>query len=314
MAQLRWRAPGVRFYEMVQKCAGDEMLMRPDAGTVYVIGEALALACVAFPRVRVLAFSFVSNHFHLILWVETDEDALDLSDFMKALDQQIAQDLNRLRGREGHFFRGRPRETPILEVAYLLERITYTHTQPVHHGLVERVEEWPGLSSFRAVCEGRASVEVSCLREDEWREAGADPRAIGEFTDSVSVPLSTPPMWAELSETARRAERSAHEASVRAREREESVGRRARGEHRRLPKGEHYRRIDPFSRPDGPPARREKPWAHADAASVQAYREAFSVMLAAYRVASARFRATGVLCAFPVGTLPPWIARAPVMT
>ena len=310
MADVRWYAPGVRYYEVVQKCAGDEMLMRPDALTVFLIGVALAIACNQFPGVQVVSFSFVSNHFHLVLYVETDEEALNISDFMKALDQKIAQDLNKLRGRHGHFFRGRPRIIAILDDLHVARRMTYTHTQPVHHGLVERVEEWPGLSSFRAVCDGKSSVDLAYLNDEAWHEAGARPETIADYTQTVSVPVSMPGLWRQLSERELRAARRAHETSVRDVERQEAVNRR----HRRLPKGSHYTRIDPFERPKGPVEDKPKPWAHATEEDEKAYREAYSKMLAAYRVASVRFRKTGVLCAFPAGTRPPWIARAPVMT
>ncbi|MBN8616890.1 MAG: hypothetical protein J0L92_40280, partial [Deltaproteobacteria bacterium] len=130
-----------------------------------------------------------------------------------------------------------------------------------------------------------------------------------DYTATVSVPVSLPGLWRQLSERELRAARRAHEESVRDVERQEAVNRR----HRRLPKGSRYTRIDPFSRP-ADIKHSPKPWAHATEDDQKAYRRAYSEMLAAYRVASARFRETGVLCAFPAGTRPPWIARAPVMT
>lgn len=130
----------------------------------------------------------------------------------------------------------------------------------------------------------------------------------------MSVPVRLPGLWRELSELELRAARRAHEKSVRDVERQQAVNRAARGQHRRLPKGSSYTKIDPFERPKGPVKNSPKPWAHATDADEEAYRDAYSEMLAVYRVASARFRDTGVLCAFPAGTRPPWIARAPVMT
>lgn len=310
--RLRWWAPGVRYYEVVTKCCGDEMLMRPDAWSVFITALALAIACAAFPRVHVVSVCFLSNHMHLVLYVATDEDARSISDFMQRLDQLIAQDLNKHRERNGHFFRGPPRITAILDDAHLADRMTYTHAQPVHHGLVERVEDWPGLSSFRAVCEGKPSFEASYLNEEEWREAGAVQGDIASFTQTVSVPLTMPASWSEGSEAQLREARAAHERSVRERERQEATDRAARGERRRLPKGSSYTRTDPFSRPTGPTKKTgPQPWAHGDADAETAFRAAYSVMLEAYRVASARFRSTGVLGVFPTGTFPPWVREVP---
>ncbi len=242
--------------------------------------------------------------------IERDEDGLLISDFMKSLDEQIAISLNRHRGRHGHFFQGRPKITPILDDDHLAARMTYTHAQPVHHGLVERAEQWPGLSSFRAVCDGKPTLEVAYLDEEAWREAGGRQRDIAAFTETVSIPLAMPRKWQRLSELELETARRAHEQSVRGREREKAAERAAAGDRRRLPRPSYYTRLDPFSRPAGPPKRGPQPWAHANEHAREEYREAYSVMLESYRVASETFRATGQLCAFPAGTRPPWIREA----
>lgn len=308
--RLRWWVPGVRYYEVVTKCCGDEMLLRPDPFTVFITALALALACKAFPQVRVVSFCFLSNHMHLVLHVESDQDARSISDFMAKLDQLIAQRINRHRGRHGHFFADRPHIIPILDEAHLEDRMTYTHAQPVHHDLVETVEQWPGLSSFRAVCEGRPCVEATYFDEVRWRDAGAKEGQRAKFTKTASVPLTTPPMWAQRSAVVLRGARAQHERSVRARERRKCVERGKPRAPRRLPKGAHYTTVDPYSRP-APSERRPQPWAHGDDRAVEELRNAYSVMLEAYRAASARFRATGRLCRFPAGTFPPWVREPP---
>lgn len=310
---MRYYAPGVRYYDVVVKCVGDEMLLRPDAQTCIVIALALAAATGRFSAVRLLAFCFVSNHFHLVLRVDTDEDAMNVSAFMKALDEVIAMRLNDLRGRRGHFFAGKPSITPILDEAHVLAKMLYAHAQPVHHGLVARVEQWLGLSSFRAVVEGKSSVELAIFDEKKWREAGARKAEREAFTTTVSIPLARPIAWDRLSTPNVRAARRAHEASVREREREKEAERKSEGL-TAPPKGAHYETIDPFSRPVKPSKRTPKPVAHGDAEAVAKYREAYCLVRAAHRRASAQFRRTGVLCPFPAGTFPPWIERAMVTT
>lgn len=293
------------------------MLMRPDQRAVFLIGRALANACVRFPMVHVVSVCFVSNHMHLIVYVATDEDARCISKFMQVLDQQIAETLNEHRGRKGHFFADRPRIIPILDLARVVDRMTYTHAQPVHHHLVERVEDWLGFNSFRAVCTGKRSIEASWFAEDAWREAGARRDEIAKYTETVSVPLMTPPMWKSLTAAGRAAARSNHERSVRARERQAAVDRAAHDRSRRPPKPSSHTKLNPFSRPTKSAAEKEReklkgpqPWAHATEQAEKAFKEAYRQMLAVYRVASARFRATGQLCAFPPGTFPPWVGDA----
>lgn len=298
--RIRWFPATVRYYEVVIKCVGDEMLMRPDPRTVFLIAQALASACNRHPTVGVVGFCFVSNHGHLLLRV--DDDGRRVSGFMKTLDERIAMDLNRHRGRDGHFFKGRPKITPVLDEANVYRRLAYIHAQPVHHDLVERVEDWPGLSSFRAVCEGKDHLEVTYFDETGWRSAGSEPPGLVGHTARVSIPLVTLHGWMELNENERHAARCAHELSVRARQREKAA---ERG-HRRLGKPSRHTKIDPYARPVGSMKRGPQPWAHGSEEALWSYRQAYSVVLAAYRVASAKFRNDHRPCDFPPGTFPPW--------
>ena len=310
---IRHYQPGVYAYEIIGKCCGDEMLMRPSPMAIALIALALAKACEKHPRIRVIAFTFLSNHYHMVVEVLDDRDAPEISKFLQTLNQTIAETLNRLLGRTGHFFRGKPKITAILDDTALFGRMTYTHAQAVHHGLVERPEDWLGLSSFRSVCDGKASVEVPYFDEAAWREAGGGESQIAAFTTMISVPLSTPRKWEGLSALELRAARRAHELSVRDREREKNAE-RASGARRSLPKPSHYAKIDPFSRPSGPVKRGPRPWAYGTPEAVEAYRTSYSDMLEVYRVASAKFRKTGKLGVFPAGTFPPWSWEVPTPT
>ncbi|MBX7191843.1 MAG: hypothetical protein K1X94_07285 [Sandaracinaceae bacterium] len=278
---------------------------------IALIAQALANACKKHKSVCVVAVCFVSNHYHIILAVMCDEDAWKISEFLKTLNQTIAQDLNVHRERGGHFFGGKPKILPILDDAALADRMTYTHAQPIHHGLVERAEDWIGLSSFRAVCDGKSSLDVPYFDERAWREAGSRPEDVAEHTTTVSIPLTAPFAWSASSDSERRAAQSAHEQSVRDREREKNAERN-HGDRRALPKASSYAKTDPFSRPTGPRNDAPQPWAHGSDEAVASYRSAYSLMLAAYRAASAKFRATGTLGIFPAGTFPPWASPTPL--
>ncbi|MFO0711009.1 MAG: hypothetical protein U0353_14275 [Sandaracinus sp.] len=251
--RLRWFRPGVHYYEIVTNCVDDQMLLRPDHDAVLRIALALAGACLKQPRITILAVCFVSNHMHLIIQISSDQDGPLISDFLKALDEQIAISLNKLRERRGPFFRGRPAILPILDDAHLEDRIAYTHSQPLHHGLVERVEDWPGISSFRAVCDGKSTLDIACFDELEWRAAGAEAGRVSEFSRVVSVPLGMPAKWARMSARELRETRRAHQDNVRGRGRKAAQMRAATGQRKRLPKPSQYRKIDPFSRPLAPP-------------------------------------------------------------
>ena len=50
--------------------------------------------------------------------------------------------------------------------------------------------------------------------------------------------------------------------------------------------------------------KKPQPWAHGTDAQVEAYRAAYDRVMVAYDIASAQYRKTGVMCAFPAGTFP----------
>lgn len=72
---IRHYPPGVHTYEVVAKCCGDEMLMRPSPMALGLIALALSEACKEHPSIRVVAFTFLSNHYHMLLQVADDRDA-----------------------------------------------------------------------------------------------------------------------------------------------------------------------------------------------------------------------------------------------
>ncbi len=302
---IRYYPPGVHFYEVAVKCVGDQMLMRPDPLAVFVIAQALAGALLEHDEVKVIAFCFVSNHYHLILMV-TGDDGRPITPFLKTLNQKLANDFNTHRDRGGHFVKGKPHVTAIVDDAHLQDRLTYTHAQPVRHDLVERVEDWPGLCSFRAVCDGTPTLAVSYLDEVSWRDAGGRTEEIADYTSTVEIPITPIPKWQALNERELRAARRAHERSVRDREADKAAERKAAGQHRGLGDPSRLTKVDPFSHTTGPKKRTPQPWAHGSKDAVEAYRRAYSEVLAAYRAASERFRATRVLGEFPEGTFPPW--------
>jgi hypothetical protein len=296
---IAWYPPETLYYELVIKCAGDQMLMRPDEKTTWIIADVLGTVARKHD-LPLYAVACVSTHGHLAIGARP---GTRLDKVQQEMKSQIAKRLNVERNRVGVFFQQK-RPIPILSHAALLERLRYIHTQPVHHGLVGRVEDWPGLSSFRAVAEGKPSVEATWFDERSWRDAGADPDRREAFRHVATVPITRPPEWQGLTEDQLQLQREAHEARVRESEREHAATRDADAT---PPDAADYRDVDPFSRPRGPIQRRPPPFAHGSADDVAEYRRRYRLVVAAYREASALYRATGKLCPFPEGTFPPRI-------
>lgn len=154
----------------------------------------------------------------------------------------------------------------------------YVLMNPVAAGISATCAEYPGLSSLEA----NVGVRAAC--------------------GAVDVPVELPPQWAGLDDAELSRQRAWMRDELRARENAVKEDRRKRGLPR--PKAERCLRVDPFDRPMRP-ARRPAPMCFA--ATLDA-RRAFArlrrTFVAAYRWASAQFRAGVLDVMFPAGAFP----------
>jgi hypothetical protein len=158
------------------------------------------------------------------------------------------------------------------------------------------------------VIEGRSAVEASWFDEESWRELSGRLDERGNFERTASVPLTPLPHRVGLSDLELGAHRRALVLNMQDLEAQVARKRRDDGS-RRLPRPDKYTTQDPNG---VPPGRRRKsktpqPLAHGTDEQVKAYEESYAEVMAAYDLASRRYRETGKLCPFPAGTFPPRI-------
>jgi hypothetical protein len=162
------------------------------------------------------------------------------------------------------------------------------------------------------VIESGSAVEASWFDEESWRELSGRRDERGNFVRTASVPLSPLPHRVGLSDLELGAHRRALVLNMQDLEAQVARKRRDDGS-RRLPKPDRYTTQDPNG---VPPGRRRKnktpqPLAHGTDEQVKAYEESYAEVMAAYDLASRRYRETGKLCPFPAGTFPPFPPRIP---
>ncbi len=108
----------------------------------------IILGCLAWAvakhHIKLFAFVFMSNHFHMLL----QAPYLNLSDFMRDFQSAIARELNRLHGREGTFYEGRFKAEKVLDDEAFMDKLEYTLNNPCNDDLVHHIEDWPGVSSW----------------------------------------------------------------------------------------------------------------------------------------------------------------------
>ena len=288
------------------------MRLRPDRKTVEAITYCLGVVSKRYRAEGKLVlheFVFMSNHYHLL---GTDVAGC-LPDFVRDLNALLSRELNALRGVRGANFE---KGYGLLEVHShdkALEHAAYTLANPAASDLVERAEQWPGLSSVdmeygepvrvQRPAEGLWSGKAAHAgRKASQRSKRAAHACRTKMPEEVELVIDRPPVLPELSDAQVRAE---VRRRLRQRERELADERRrlgrkvlgarraARVDYLAVPKPEEmFGRNPTFSGVVGE-ARK------AMAAAVKEFRRA-------YRAASERFRAGVEGVVFPAGT---WLYR-----
>jgi putative transposase len=89
---------------------------------------------------RLLAYVLMPNHWHLVLWPETD---VAVSAYVKWLAGTHACHFNHRYGYTGAVYQSRFRSVAIYDSLQLLRVLRYVEANPVRAGLAPRAEQWP---------------------------------------------------------------------------------------------------------------------------------------------------------------------------
>ena len=122
-------------------------LLCRDFGEFLALERLLARALQAAP-IRLLAFCLMSNHWHLLLWPEADDDTRN---FVRWLSMTHARNLRAWRGSSGGgaVYKGRYDASAVEAPAYFYTVVRYIERNPVRAGIVERADEWLWSSASR---------------------------------------------------------------------------------------------------------------------------------------------------------------------
>jgi putative transposase len=135
---------------VTRRCTQRQFLLRPDRETNNAFVYCLAVAAQRYP-VDVIDFVQMSNHLHDAIYDRHGNAPAFYEDFHKLL----AKCTNALRGRWENFFSSEQVCVVRLETREdLIDKLVYIATNPVKDGLVERVDDWPGASGYRALLSG----------------------------------------------------------------------------------------------------------------------------------------------------------------
>ena len=90
---------------------------------------------------RLLAYCFVPNHFHLLLWPREDGDLFNFMRWLAMTHTQRWHAHHRTAG-TGHLYQGRYKSSPVQSDEHCLTVCRYVERNALRANLVERTEEW----------------------------------------------------------------------------------------------------------------------------------------------------------------------------
>jgi hypothetical protein len=250
-------------------------------------------------QVQVCFFVCVSNHMHLLLWVE---DARQLSRFMGYFLSKVAREAGRLTGWREKIF-GRRYQAIVVspEEEAQIGRLRYCLAHGAKEDLVDRPRDWPGVHAIRALLEGEVLEGLWFDRTQEYlaRRRGKTFDRLQYATREV-LELDPLPCWKHLTEEQRRVRVAALVEGI---ESEATARRKRTGV--KPPGPAAILAQDPLRRPD----KTKKSPAPAFHAASQAVRRdlwnAYALFVAVYRAAAEKLRAGVRDVVFPAGSFPP---------
>lgn len=119
-------------------------LMTPTPIVNQIISGAVARAATKHPAVELYAFSFLLNQFYMLLRAPK----LDLPEFMKTLQQEIAEELNIVHDLNNAVFADRYQKSEVRGKKAILERFVAITCAPIQAGLSRSPAGWAGVCSW----------------------------------------------------------------------------------------------------------------------------------------------------------------------
>jgi REP element-mobilizing transposase RayT len=282
--------------EVSNRTIQGRFLLRPSPGLNEIIIGVMGRAQRLF-ALRIFAFQFLSDHYHLLAWAE---DALQLARFMEYFNGNLAREAGRVSRWRGKFWNRRYHSAVVsCDEATQLDRLRYIISNGCKEGLVASPLDWPGVSSTSALMDGSMALHGKWFdrtREYHARKAGV----IQIFAEDEEVQLSVVPGMAQLDHDEYR---EAIRSIVECIERETLQMHRANGT---KPAGAKWvMRQRPHRVPKDMKRSPAKKFLAALRRRIEELRVAHRDFIARYREASVRLRSGDRMAEFPPGSFPP---------
>ncbi|HZI03983.1 MAG TPA: transposase [Archangium sp.] len=287
------------FYFVTSRCFQGRLLLRPSTEVNEVVGGVLARAVQqSAGSIRLHAFTFASNHFHLLVWAR----GASLASFMQYLRSNLSRKVGRLVDWSGCFWERRYSAEPVLDDTALVGRLRYVLAHGVKEGLVGRCAEWPGLTCLPQLLGPARRLFQWFNWTKRWSKRGSEDMAEArgrfaqQWAEPVELEVAPLPCWKGLGEEERQraVRRLVEEVEAEARSLDKPVlGARV------------VRALHPHARPEHL-KRSPRPLGHASTRqALRELREQYRSFVAAFREAAARWGRGDFSAPFPPFSFPP---------
>lgn len=295
-AEPRYVPNGGAVVEVSNRTIQGRFLLRPSPELNEIIIGVMGRAQRLF-HLRIFAFQFLSDHYHLLAWAE---DALQLARFMEYFDGNLAREAGRASRWSGKVWNRRYHSAVVnCDEATQLDRLRYIISNGCKEGLVASPLEWPGVSSTSALLDGNMTLRGKWFdRTREYRARKAGLRQV--FAEDEEVHLSAVPSMAQLDHDEFR---GTIRSIVECIEHDTLEMHKANGTR---PAGAKWvMRQRPHRVPKAMKRSPAKKFLAVLRRSISELRDAYRAFIVRYRDASARLRSGDRMVEFPPGSFPP---------
>ena len=120
----------------------------PNAYMNAILYGALARASARNPGIVICAFTFIQNHYHLIVHIHTDAE--EMANFLHDLNDELAKIVKKLLGKRNAKIWGQRTHVAIIgNFGAAIKEFGYCFLNAVKANLAERAKDWIGVNSYR---------------------------------------------------------------------------------------------------------------------------------------------------------------------
>ena len=187
MTLPRQVVPG-RDYMITRRCSERRFFLRPDEDTNNAFIYCLGLAAIR-ANVEITFSVAMSNHHHTGLH---DADG-NFPVFTEHFHGLLARCQNAHLGRFENFWSSEATSVVhLVEANDIIEKMTYAFTNPSAADLVDTIEDWPGVTTFKAIISG------GCITATRPKHFFRDDTGMPEV---INLPIARPRGFADLGQT-----------------------------------------------------------------------------------------------------------------